>query len=249
MGWSSGYYDRKSLIEELTKSWTSGANTTHCLKKVTKGNNLWVVLERTTAGTEQTERFIVCIMMRRFAKDEWGYKDVGESSGPGYYTCPLSFFKDVPEPPNDHARQWRSEVIAHARKHQGLKIGDWVILPGCKPRYVKMHEVHPRFRGSGFRIRRNQIGGKVPEMNELEARLDQEFPGNLWRYPNSWTGGTAEEYVAEYPRLIQRLKDFAKANPIGLDPVALQCLGVCPQLADAWIGQENSLGTQQTEAA
>ena len=55
MGWSSGYYSRKELIDYLTKSWTSGDNTTACLK-VTKGNNLWVVLEQTKSGSEEKQR-------------------------------------------------------------------------------------------------------------------------------------------------------------------------------------------------
>ena len=115
-------------------------------------------------------------MMKRFAKKRSGAIRTSVSpEGLGTTPLPLSFFRDVPEPPDEHARAWRAEVMAHAAKHQGLKIGDWVILPGCKPRYVKMQQVHPRFYGSGFRIRRSQIGGKAPELNELEAQLERAF--------------------------------------------------------------------------
>ena len=122
------------------------------------------------------------------------------------------------------------------RQASGLKIGDWVILPGCKPRYVKMQQVHPRFYGSGFRIRRSQIRKQLPELNELEAQLEQAFPNQQWRYPRD-------------TETRKRLIEYAKTHPIALHPVALQCLHVTFELADTWIGQEGSIAEENAQAA
>jgi hypothetical protein len=233
MGWSVGWNSRKELIEHLTRNTDNGTVKRECLKKVTKGNILWTVWEITRTGEEKPTRYIGYDIMARYSGKEWGYKDGCESVGPIHFTCPLSFFKDVPEPDGEYAREWRAKVVEIASRHQGLKIGDWVQLPNCKPRFVKLSQVHPRFRGSGFLVRRKLIGGKAPELTALEAQLNLDFPNRAWQYP--WRQGMSEEAHAE---MRNRLIEYAKEHPVGLDPAALRCLGICQELASVWIGNE-----------
>lgn len=234
MGWLFSQIDRAGLIRRLTQNSDHNGVTRKCLKHVTKGNVLWTVWEITPAGNDPL-RFIGCDLMKRGSGGEWGYKDFDEASGPGYYTCPLSFFKDVPEPPNDTAREWRQYVIERARVRQGLKVGDWIKLhAGYRPQYVQLTSIKP-LRGDGYKLTRKHIERKAPELNELYAKLEAAFPGRAWRYPVRLEK--------------ERMAAWAAANPITLDPVALRNMGICNWLIDAWMGMENALAEDKTEAA
>ena len=141
MGWISGYYSRKSLIRQLTADSDYGGTTRRCLKKVTKGNILWTVWEITTPGVAP-HRYIGYDIMQRFKGEGWGVKSLDESCGPLHYTCPVTFFSDVPEPPNDHAALWRATIKEQAAKRRGFKPEGWIKLKGgCKPLFVKCRSV------------------------------------------------------------------------------------------------------------
>ena len=120
MGWLSGWKDRKSLIKHLTES-QKGVNPavlfetlTHCAR----GNVLWkvVTISDVQPNGEKVERdrFIECDLLGRCGGD-WGYKDMTESMGPCYYTCPLSYLEMVPCPENSQwAKEWREKVRQQA---------------------------------------------------------------------------------------------------------------------------------------
>jgi hypothetical protein len=87
-----------------------------CLKHCYRGNAykgvLWTVWEvkKVTADGETTNRYIGCDILQYYKYDGWGYKDLEESSGPGYLSCPLSYLEMVPEPKSAYAKQWRQAV-------------------------------------------------------------------------------------------------------------------------------------------
>ena len=133
MGWISGYYSRKSLIRQLTTDSEHGGSTRRCLKKVTKGNILWSVWEIAAPGVA-SHRYIGYDIMQRFKGEGWGVKSLDESCGPSHYTCPLTFFTDVPEPPNDYAARWRATIKEQAAGRRGFKPEGWIKLKSnCKP--------------------------------------------------------------------------------------------------------------------
>lgn len=97
MGW---YYllgaSRASLIRELTKPRDNENCTGVTLRHCTAGNVLWTVNEITFKNNGDKKRYIGCDLLHPH-KDGWGYKSLEEGSGPGHYTCPLSYLADVPE--------------------------------------------------------------------------------------------------------------------------------------------------------
>jgi len=133
MGWLfTPFSTRRSLIAERKESWERSHKTgvgtvkTTCLAACYRGNCysgvLWAVWERTFEGRdkpEPTERWITCDLLRYSRTDDgWGYKDMDESVGPCYYSCPLGYLKMVPTDQVGVNPGWRKEVNAY---HDRLK--------------------------------------------------------------------------------------------------------------------------------
>ena len=142
MGWlfKSEMTQKNQLVQELVKSSDSrryrGSNNddsryylTKCISYSLRGNILWSVMERTTFNSAndseiETKRFICCDILS-YSKEHrcWGYKDLQESMGPAYYSCPLSYLKKVPVADGEYAVAWREGVENyHARKKSIRKI-------------------------------------------------------------------------------------------------------------------------------
>lgn len=140
MGWTSGWYSRKEMIDHVTKPWVTDTQATEVIAKKFYGNHLWCVFERTfprVVGDRQSERFIVLFLMQRFGKGDWGYKDMSEDMGPYFYSCPLSFLDMTPDPregkPSEYGfngcSTWREAVHNwHARRNQKIEVGQIVKL-------------------------------------------------------------------------------------------------------------------------
>ena len=109
MGWLFGWNSRKELAEHLIHG-----NGVRTLKHCFKGNNLWAVQEWTDKDGV-VRPFIALYMLkgRSDSRDGWGYKDLDESAGPYYYTCPVSYLDMVPDP-GGYATEWREKVYKHA---------------------------------------------------------------------------------------------------------------------------------------
>lgn len=167
MGWmfSTNWSDRKSLIKHLTETETDENRTRTCLAHCLRGNVLWTVWEiQRTNGT--VKRCIGCDLLQNGgANDGWGYKDMEESMGPYYYTCPLKYLGMVPEVA---CQEWRDLVIAKANLkslqiHPGtlyelregflLKVIQITALIGKNDYVGKSRE------GKEFKIRRNYLTG------------------------------------------------------------------------------------------
>ena len=125
MGWlTSRKWTKQTLVERLTASEEKNGIVRTCLKHSLKGNVLWTVWE-ISFPYKPTTRFIGCDLLSNSSRGEWGYKDMDESCGPYYYTCPISFFKLVPVA----NQQWRDEVLKlDALKKANLRIDDQLVL-------------------------------------------------------------------------------------------------------------------------
>lgn len=126
MGWMSGWHSRKELVNHLTSlqaAPTSDGKERKWIvaKKVFRGNNLWTIMETWVDGVLES-KFIVLFMMKRFGKDDWGYKDVEETSGPTYTNCPVSWLDEVPDP-GSYATEWRKSVREEAVKRKSFTHG------------------------------------------------------------------------------------------------------------------------------
>jgi hypothetical protein len=134
MGWlfKSGY-SRKELIEDRTKDWertTDGMTVTttrlaHCYRGGSFAGVLWTVWERTFTkdGVEAqpTERWIGCDLMRHQKDYGWGYKDMEESMGPYYYSCPQKYLNLVPIEQYGGNEEWRANVQRYHARQQAKR--------------------------------------------------------------------------------------------------------------------------------
>ena len=131
MGWlfKSGS-TRRELIAERIEGWERTHDnglriTTTCLAHCYRGGCfsgvLWSVWERTfekdAQPTEKPQRWIQCDLLY-FNKrhDGWGYKDMEESMGPYYYSCPQKYLDLVPLDIYGGNAEWREQVIEHHRR-------------------------------------------------------------------------------------------------------------------------------------
>jgi hypothetical protein len=124
----------------------------HCIR----GNCLWkiAVVEDLVGGEwiEKIRLIALDLLAKGSRPDEgWGYKDMDETMGPYYYSCPISYLDMVPCPDSENARKWRAEVRA---KNQGkadttavlrrMKVGDRLYLKkGCQPESVILTSKRP----------------------------------------------------------------------------------------------------------
>jgi hypothetical protein len=130
MGWLfKCNYTRRELIAERTKGWERTNPdglliTSRCLAHCYRGGMfsgvLWSVWERTFARNgeeaEPTQRWIQCDLLRHQRDYGWGYKDLEESCGPYYYSCPLKYLRMVPIDQYSGNASWREQVVLHHQR-------------------------------------------------------------------------------------------------------------------------------------
>lgn len=125
MGWSFGHSRRADLIRDLTRTEVGEKATRTCVAHCYRGSahrgvlwSVWSVQDKTT-GAET--RYIGCDILEYLrgngSGNEWGYKDLCESSGPYYYSCPLAYLEMVPVPDSPYAAGWRANVRAWHAEH------------------------------------------------------------------------------------------------------------------------------------
>ena len=137
MGWTISYdKTRSEMIAERTRSTTQADGTRwECLRHTAVGNVLWVVWEVTPGepvpprAFRPPYRFIGCDLLAPGGKGwGWGYKDMCESMGPCYYTCPLAYLELVPVVAN---AEWRESVREyHSARNRKVNVGDRLVFKG-----------------------------------------------------------------------------------------------------------------------
>lgn len=163
MGWTFTFFSRRSeLIDERTQSCTQSDGTRReCLRRATVGNVLWTVWDVIPGppvpprAYKAPYRYIGCDLLasggKRFG---WGYKDLCESMGPVYFTCPLAYLDLAPVA----NAEWRESVRAwHAARNRQVDIGDVLILEGFAIPQVKIVEKRGRrltgeYQGRFYRV-------------------------------------------------------------------------------------------------
>ena len=127
MGWFYGWDSRQDLVRHLT------AETEHLKThaKYFSGNDLWTVQENKTGQSAygvplKTNLFICLYMLRRYVKDDWGYKPVEASCGPTRDSCPLKFLAMVPcSGGYETAWRWRVAQYWRMRRERLKKRRAW----------------------------------------------------------------------------------------------------------------------------
>jgi len=178
MGWTfinrfSKRSDFKEFIKDRTKtdnavnysndiSSSEKIGTFTCLKHCVRGNILWTVWEVSylpnhipevlVEAKTSSRRFIGCDMLQ--FSNGWGYKDMDESVGPCYYTCPKSYLAMVPV----DNQEWRDSVMAYHNKFDNVKVTDVILLTnGQKAVITSKKPFLGRIDGRTYRIPRRMI--------------------------------------------------------------------------------------------
>ena len=161
MGWLFfNNYTRSDLINYLVKREENNERIYETLKHSLRGNALWTVRRVSQKNTDKAITFIGCDLLQRSVEKHsnrnvvsWGYKDMDESVHPLYYSCPMSYLKDVPVA----CQEWRDGVMKYNRK---FDIGDKVILRGCEIPHLEVISIRPllgTYQGTRYRIPRKLI--------------------------------------------------------------------------------------------
>lgn len=111
MGWLYCAKTRAELVAKLR-------NDGPVVASRQRGNHLWQVYE-CPDGTREIVLFLLGVN-----NGLHGYKDIGESCGPGYYDCPISLMEMAqPAPSSQWAVEWREKVRRHHEQQTASKVG------------------------------------------------------------------------------------------------------------------------------
>ena len=113
MGWlfNPSWQNKADVIAHVTEEY----HTFKTLRSCVRGNILWALhWLRRTSGEEI--QFITCYLLKK-TNGHWGYKDMDETVGPFYYSCPLSYLDAAGDPSNELSARWRKKVRTyHAQR-------------------------------------------------------------------------------------------------------------------------------------
>jgi hypothetical protein len=152
MGWLYGWHSREDLIKHLVDEPISYRTIAHRATYEDHQAILWAVHEfPVDCEVEQYrgKRFIACYLMGYDRRDSThGYKDMEESMGPFFYSCPLIFLVHAPEVANqawrDGVAKFHAEKSVKRLKMKAIKIGETVKLKeGCKPPEIRVTSLKP----------------------------------------------------------------------------------------------------------
>lgn len=161
MGWLYTLHKAEpgEIMRQFTKPWTNSKGHDYQITDASFANwrHLWGVLR--IDGEPVT--IILWLVDRR--RDEWGYKDMEESMGPFYYTCPLRLLDIAPE----ENSEWREHVRAfHERRSRKVTVGQRLVLKGfrigaTRDPEVEITSVKPLrvlFYGRPYRLTKAMVG-------------------------------------------------------------------------------------------
>lgn len=119
MGWSFSWNvneGKKELVERLVnRGFSPGYKM---LEHKVVGNNLWYIFSR----PDDSKSIGLYRLQPGGRSDEgWGYKGVGEDSGPGEFDCPIAFIQKCDPPQTDYAREWREKMMQLDARKKELK--------------------------------------------------------------------------------------------------------------------------------
>lgn len=205
MGWLFKFdmTKRSDMIADRIRVWDTrrfekdkNKNTyivTTCLKHCYRGNAfrgvLWTVRESRTYGSIsnaliESHLWIGCDILQYDNKDKcWGYKDLEESSGPNYLSCPLSYLAMGPEPIEGYGVEWRKDVRQyHAERKSTFKpkIGDFIIL---KTGWIHSRYIFKITSIKGLRGVNGKRSYKIPRRSLLRKVTREELDRAKKEYP------------------------------------------------------------------
>jgi len=125
MGWT--YFEKPMNVKQWFENhltWESEAVSNRCLKSAVKFKEAYAAVETINKTTGKREVW-AAVFLLNYTRDSYynfGYKDMEESMGPGYYNCPASILDLLTETESDYANNWREKCRKRSSKPK-LKVG------------------------------------------------------------------------------------------------------------------------------
>lgn len=139
MGWTGfscetkgkSYHELLETYEpDFLRGWSNGKTKVTCLKSAIVKSILYTAMrtefdaetnppDATYSGNPYVWAMVVKMEKQ---KDEFLYKDMGETMGPAYTDCPPNILKLLTPTTNEYALQWRKSCFANAMKKKEDKI-------------------------------------------------------------------------------------------------------------------------------
>ena len=125
MGWTETYYHKKLSHKERREemdamfTWESDSAVFSVARSTIKNNVYYAaVKEQYKDGRDGEVWAVICLLSeRREGFGYWyGYKDMDETMGPGYYDCPMVILNLLTPTDNEYALAWRENCRKKAAK-------------------------------------------------------------------------------------------------------------------------------------
>jgi len=140
MGWTfynsheykNGKVDRKAECDKIN-TWEDSDGKGRVLKSTMRGSVYYAAYEFTNKVKNTVEVIGLVMLTSSDLKNgcNFGYKDITESMGPGFYDCPTSILDLLSPTDNEYAIEWRNKCRENKRKPESwlkkVSIGDKVI--------------------------------------------------------------------------------------------------------------------------
>ena len=162
MGWTFGWSDKKTLVDELGDGYSAAPHK--ILKQSLRGNVLWQLVQINPRSVDLFEPYVTiwCNLLQNM-EGEWGYKDMSISSGPYATGCPKSYLNAVTDP-DENSQAWVKLRLNPLEIHVGDLFVDgtetYIILDahlgikGSKYNVLAQHATRPN---STFRFDRARV--------------------------------------------------------------------------------------------
>ena len=177
---------RAQVAQEVEQRYRASESVEVLDKAFVNLSQLWLLVRETGKEPVILLYLIKSYGSRKKGTHEAGYKDMSESMGPYYYSCPLRMLEQAPV----QNEGWREEVRKyHARKKAAaafakqIKPGQYVALrPNLAVPVVELLEVGRTITGRAldgniYRVKKQQLNPEpAPAMAKMLAELNATRP-------------------------------------------------------------------------
>lgn len=187
MGWTfynvmtdyTGKVNRKAECDKLL-TWNSDRSAGKVIKSAMRGSVYYAAFEHTDKLTNEVKVVGAVFLTSSDIKNgcNFGYKDMDETCGPGYYDCPLSIIKLLSETDNQAALDWRKKCIEKAqnKKTSWLKnvgIGEKIVYTRHDGKEIVLVKHAPAYQFKTWFWYSPETGHyiKKTQINENNSRL------------------------------------------------------------------------------
>lgn len=167
MGWlfTQGM-TRRGIVAHITRTQESDSGRWTSLAHTVRGNVVWSVIEHLDKSNNSATKYIGCFLIGSEKDYGWGYKDMTESMGPYYYSCPLRYLDMAPvtnEGWREKVRAYHATRTAARKRYASAKAGQVrkminSVVPYITLQYKRKRTWVGSYDGKLYRIPSRMLG-------------------------------------------------------------------------------------------